>query len=193
MKKLILSALFVLFVTLSGQASASPYTAAIQAIVGGGNVAAIDAYAAANPGAQGELAMYLLEQAQAKLATNPTLAAQLFAAAGTYVGQIPAAQAASAAGIIASIVNTVSGVGFQTSNPGAASSIFTTALNMTNQPNILAANPNLHATVLAGANAFLEKNPQGADKKLREVVSLAQTPGTAPTVNAVGAHIPSAQ
>lgn len=193
MKKLILAALLVLFVSASGQASASAATAAVQSAINSNNFAAIASYAAANPAAQGEIAMYLLQQAQAKLATNPNLAAQIFAAATPYVSQIPAGQSASAATIIASIVNTVSGAGFQSSNPGPASSIFADALNMTNQPNILAANPNLHANTLTAANAFLDKNPQGADKKLRETVSLAQAPGTPPTVNTVGAHVPSAQ
>ena len=193
MKKLILSALLALFVSFSGQASASPATAAVAAAVSSGNFAGIDAYAAANPGAQGEIAMYLLQQAQARIAANPALAAKLFEAAAAYVSQIPAGQSAQAANLIASIVGIANGAGFQTRNPDAASSIFAAALGMTNQPNILAANPNLHSTVLANANDFLGKNPQGANKKLKETVSLAQSAGTTPTVNAVGANVPSAE
>jgi hypothetical protein len=193
MKKLILSALFAILVSLSTQASASAITTALQAAINSNNFAQIDSIAAANPAAQGEIAMYLLQQAQAKMATNPDIAARIFAAAAPFVAQIPSSQAADAASIIASIVSTASGAGFESSNPGAASSIFEAALGMTNQPNILASNPNLHATVLAGANTFLEKNPQGADKKLQDIVSLAQAPGAPPTVNALGAYVPSAE
>lgn len=193
MKKLFLSALLALFVSISGQAHASAATSAVQAAINSNNFAGIDSYAAANPAAQGEIAMYLLQQAKAKLASNPTLAAKLFEAASAYVAQIPAAQSTNAASLIASIVNTVNGAGFQSSNPDAASSIFAAALNMSNQPNILAANPNLYATVLSSANVFLNKNPQAANKKLKDVVSLAQSAGTPPSTNAIGGNVPSVE
>lgn len=193
MKRLILSTLLALFVSLSGQASASLATAAVAAAISSNNFAAIDSYAAANPAAQSEIAMVLLQQAQAKITTNPALAAKIFEAAAVYIAQIPAAQSAQAANLIASIVGTVNGEGFQSANPDAASTIFAAALSMSNQPNILAVNPNLHATVLANADAFIQKNPQGADKKLKERVSLAQTPGVLPSVNNIGAHVPSAE
>ncbi len=190
MKRLILSALFAIFISLAAQASASAVTSSVQAAINSNNFAQIEAIAAGNPGAQGEIAMYLLQQAQSKMASNPSLAAKIFEAAGPYVSQIPAAQSASAAGMIGSIVDTANGAGFQSGNPGAASAIFGAAIGMANQPNILAANPKLYETSLANANAFLEKNPQGAEKKLKDIVSLAQAPG-APRGNAIGAHIPT--
>lgn len=191
MNKVILSALLGLFVSYGVVASASPVTNSVQTAINNNNIAGIAAIAAANVPAQGEIGLFLLQQAQAKLSSNPALAAQLFEAAAAYVAQMNPAQSASAATIIAAITNTANGAGFQSGNPDATSAIFAAALGMTNQPNIIAANSNLHATVLADANAYLQKNPQGANKKLKDSVSLAQAPGFTPTTNAIGGNVPS--
>jgi hypothetical protein len=192
MKKLLLSAIFALLVSFGVDASASALTNSVQAAINSGNLDQIAAIAAANPTAQGEIAMFLLQQASAKIGSNPTLAASLLKAAGPMTAQIPASQSAAAAAIIASIVQTASGSGFQTANPDAASGIFSAALVISSQPNIAAAAPGLKATTLASANAFIEKNPQAASN-LKETVLLAQTPSVAPTVNTRGANIPSAE
>ncbi|NDE91188.1 MAG: hypothetical protein EB059_08665 [Alphaproteobacteria bacterium] len=197
MKKLILSVLFAFFICTCVHASASPLidsqANSIHAAINSGNFAQVNAIAAANPGAQGEIAMFLLSQAQAKITSNPALAAKIFATATPFVAQIPDNQTQSAATIIASIVASASSPAFQKSNPGAASDIFTAALNMSSQPNILAVNSGLHAKVLVDANSFVSANPDGAGKLLKDTVSLAQTPGTMPTINTIGAFAPSAQ
>ncbi len=193
MKKLILSALFALFVSFSVQASASAVTDSIQAAIAAGNFEKINQIAAANPAAQGEIAMYLLQQAQAKIATNPTLAAKIFAAAAPFVGQIPAKQSAQAAQIIASVVGTASGKGFGAASPCPAGDILAAAIGMTAQPNISSQNASLHGQTLANANGLLEQSPQCAGSTLQSVVSLAQTPGVAPTIFNIGAHAPSAE
>lgn len=193
MKKLILSALFVFFVSLSGQASASAVSTAVQSAISSNNFDSIATFAAGNPAAQGELAMYLLQQAQAKLATNPALAAKLFQAAAAYVAQIPAAQAGQAANIIASVVSSTSSKVCQAGGADPYSTILAAALSMSNQPNIIAANANLHATVLASADAYVAKSPECAGDNLKQTVLLAQTPGISPTINNVGAHGPSAE
>lgn len=193
MKKLVLSSIFAFLLTFASVANASTVTDQIQAAINAGNYDQIGTIAAANAGAQGEIAMFLLDQALAKISSNPSQAAQIFAAAGPYVSQIPAGESGSAATKINSIVSAASGAGFQSSNPGAASDIFTAALLMTNQPNILAANPNLHAGVLSAANTFVQNNPQGANDGLKNAVQLAETAGSAPGTGPVGAHIPTTE
>ncbi len=189
MKKLILSALFALFATFAVHASASAITDSVQSAIAAGNFEKINAIAAANPGAQGEIAMYLLQQAQSKVTTNPTLAAKIFTAAGPFVGQIPEGQSKQASSIIASLVNTANGKGFQAATPCPASDIFAAALGMTDQPNISQQNAGLHGQTVANANGLMAQNPQCDGSKLAAL--LAVTQGTAPTVTTLGAHVPS--
>jgi hypothetical protein len=193
MKKLVLAALFVIFVSLSAQASASAVTNSVQAAIASGNFEQIEAIAAANPAAQGEIAMYLLQQSSSKIASNPALAAKIFAAATPYVAQVPANQSGKAAGLIASVVQAAGSEGFSAKNPDAASDIFAAGLNMSSQPNIIAQSPGLHDTTLASASSFVDKNPQYAKGDLKSAVSLAQSPGVRPTINNIGAQTPSAQ
>lgn len=192
MKKLILSALFALFVSFSIQASASAVTDSVQAAIAAGNFEKVNQIAAANPTAQGEIAMYLLQQAQAKITTNPALAAKIFTAAGPLVGQIPEKQSAQAAQLIASIVGTANGKGFQTASPCPASDIFAAALGMTNQPNILSQNASLHGQTVADASGLNAQNPQCDGSKLAAQLAVFQG-ATTPTTFNLGAHAPSAQ
>ncbi|MDX1921901.1 MAG: hypothetical protein SFW65_02060 [Alphaproteobacteria bacterium] len=191
MKKLILSALFALFTTFAVQASASAVTDSVQAAIAAGNFEKINQIAAANPGAQGEIALYLLQQAQSKIATNPTLAAKLFTAAGPFVGQIPESQSKQAATIIAALVNIANGKGFQAASPCPASDIFAAALGMTEQTNISTQNAGLHGQTVSNANGLMAQNPQCEGDKLAAL--LAVTQGTTPTVNTLGAHAPSVE
>jgi hypothetical protein len=187
MKKFISAFVFVILLTFSFQASAASWTAALQAAINSGNIGQINSIAAANPGDQGAIALFLLQQAQAKLPTNASLAAKIFQAASPFVSQITGPDANTAANILQDIVNTAKESNFQQANCQGALTVLGAAINMSSLPNIVAANPNLHNITLAAANDSIHSNPQCDTKELEDQVSLAQQPFAPPTNT--GPHI----
>lgn len=183
MKKIISALAFVTLLTFSFHASAAPWTAALQAAVNSGNTSQINSIAAANPGDQGAIALFLLQQAQAKLPTDVALAAKIFQAASPFVSQISGTDATTAANILQDIVNTTKESNFQQANCQGALTILGAAINMSSLPNIVAANPNLHNITLAAANDSIHSNPQCDTKELEDQVSLVQQPFAPPTNN----------
>ncbi len=190
-QKIISVLAIVAFVTFSGSAFAASWTAALQAAVNSGNVGQINSIAAANPGDQAAIALFLLEQAEAKLPHNPSLAAKIFQAASPFLSQVQGADAKKAANILQDIVNTAKESNFQQANCQGALTILGAAINMSSLPNIEAANPNLHNLTLAAANDSIHNNPQCDTKELENQVSLAQNPNPPPKVGPDGPH-PSA-
>jgi hypothetical protein len=199
MKKILVQVVFALLIFAAPPAFAASITEQVQAAIAAGNYDQINTIAAGNPASQGDIAMYLLSQAQSKVGTNPTLAARLFSAAVPFVSEIPAGQSASAASTIQFMANTASGSDFQSQNPCPATDIFTAAISMSNQSNIKAANGGLNASVMAAASSFVSSDSEGQqcdsdNKKLQQLVSLAVTPtNTPPTTSTINAIIPSAE
>ncbi|MBI3419290.1 MAG: hypothetical protein HY053_04065, partial [Proteobacteria bacterium] len=145
MKKFIFAAALVALLGTSLPAMAAPWSSALQAAVNSGNTGQINAIAAAHPDAQGEMALFLLQQVAALLATKPELAAKIFAATGPFVPQVPAGQSPSAADILIKIIQTAKDSGFQQKDCRGALTILGAALSMSSMPNIVVASPNLHA------------------------------------------------
>jgi hypothetical protein len=154
----------------------SSVTGAVQTAIANNNYNQINVIGAANPGQQGAIAVYLLQQSQSYGGT-PQREARVFAAATPFVGRIPAHDAGTATDIIANIIKIAEDKDFQQKHPREAADIFLSSLNMSAQPNIVAYEPNLHAEVLEAANDFIKEHPQDADKKLLEEVSLAEAGG----------------
>jgi hypothetical protein len=83
--------------------------------------------------------------------------------------------------------------GFQRGNPNGANAIFTAALAMSSEPNIVVGNPLLHNAALADANDFMGNNPSIADKGLSDEVDLALQVGSPPPLGPRGVINPSAE
>jgi hypothetical protein len=148
----------------------------MQAAVNAGNTAKIDQIAAANTGAQGEIALFLLQQAQAKLASNPELAAKIFAAAGPFVNQVGGDNAQKAANVLTAMVASAKDSSFQQKNCVGALTILGAALSMSSLPNISAVAPNLHSITLAAANDSLESKPKCDTEELASLAEGTQRP-----------------
>jgi hypothetical protein len=190
-KKSIFITALAAFLTLSAPAFAG-WQQDIQAAINSKNFHQVDVIAASNPGAQGEIALFLLQQAQSKLASNPELAAQIFASANPFVNQINAPKNTDAAAVLLSMVSTAKDGGFQQKNCVGALTILGAALSMSTLPNISSVAPNLHAITLAAANDSLESKPLCDTKSLQDEVSLAETPGTPPRIGPGPVITPSA-
>lgn len=194
MSKRLLAIAFTAFLAFSPAAYAASWTASVTAAINAGNFSQIDVIAAANPADQGALAMFLLQQAQGKLATNPDLAAKIFAAAAPYVAQISGANVADAVAIIKTFLDKAGQASFQTAHLQASAEIIAAALQMSAAPNVAAVEPDLNGKAQLTAEDFLARNPQ-APQKLKTLVSLAQTQnGGAPNNGVLNpASIPSAE
>lgn len=192
MKKLLLISAFLFSFAVVSPVHAAAWTDAIQNAIKSGDYAQIDVIGAKYPEAQGEIAMYLLQQSQ-----NPALSQdariKLFVAATPYVGQVPPADAGKAAAIIQAMVNLANNPAFRKSNPHDTAEIFAAAVSMTSQPNIVAQDPNFRNLVLANADDFLGDAPADVIKKLQEQVSLALQIGTPPPLGPRGTLLPSAR
>jgi hypothetical protein len=154
-----------------------------------GNYNQINIIAASHPESQGAIAMFLLKESQAHK-NNPDQEVKIFAAATPFVGRIPAADAEQAGDIIRALLKFADDPTVQRNNPRDAGNVFLTALFMSSQPNLVANDPNLHAEVLEAADDFVKTNPQDADKKLLDEISLAQA-GGAPEATPRGVINPS--
>lgn len=196
MKSKILAPVFTVLLLLATPVSAASWTAAVAAALNSGDMTQIDIIAAENPTQQGDIAMFLLQQAKAKMTSNPALAAKIFAAAAAYVPQIPSANVcgnASAVQIIKDVLSSVSSASFQSGQVEAAGSVIAAAVQMSTAPNVATCAGDLNELALAAADQFLTNNPQ-APLKVKQLVSLAQTQGGgAPTVGVQGAGVPSGE
>ncbi len=150
----------------------------------------INTIAANNPGALGDIAMFLLQKARDRL-PDIDAAAKIFLAAVPFIIHVPPGDAGQAAGILLAVETAAKETDFQQKDCRGAITILGAALTMSSVPNIAAAAPNLHADFLADANAALEENPACDSAELQNEVSLAQVP-TVPTIGALGALTPSA-
>jgi hypothetical protein len=163
----------------------------IDAAVKYSNYKQIDVIAASHPEAQGEIAVYLLQQSRS-YRNDPEKEVRLFKAATPFVSRINAANVRPASEVIADMTQLASDPTFQSRNPQGAADIYLYALNMSGQPNVVAYDPNLHSEVLEAANDFIKSHPQDSDKKLLDQVSLAQA-GGAPETTPRGIINPSAE
>lgn len=176
MKKSLAIISLISFIGAVSSAHAATWTSALQTAIQQGNFNQINIIAAQNPQSQGDIALYLLQQSQQDQGKTKI---KLFLAAAPFVGQIGASDAGKADDLILAMLKIASDENFQNGDPKGAAAIFTAALIMSNQPNIVAADPNLHAAVLEEAHKFHEKHP-GTDNNFDEQVSLAEA-GGAPT------------
>jgi len=179
MKKLSTLIVVILLLGSSAVARAATWTDSMQAAIKNGDYNQINTIAAAHPGEQGAIAVYLLQQSQA-YGNAPAREARIFATATPFVSQISPTYAGPAGEIIGAVVKTASDNDFQKAHPRETSDIFINALNMSSQPNIAGSDPNLHAEVLDAADDFIKGHPQDVDKRLLEMASLAETGGAPP-------------
>ena len=190
MKKL--SLLTLTIALLSGTpAVAADWTSQLQNAVKTGNFSEINVIAAENPQDQGQIAMYLLQQTQDNVKSHPDFAIKLFNTATPFVGQVSLTDAAKAGHSVNLMLVLANDPGFQKANPAGANDIFTDALAMSSEPNIVVGNPLLHNTALADANDFMGNNPSIADKKLSDEVDLALQVGSPPPLGPHGVINPS--
>lgn len=174
MKKLYATITFAVFTTATiSPALAASWTAAVNAAISSGNYGAINQIVAANPGAAGDISLFLLNQASADASSNPGKAVQLLNVATPLAAQIPPADAGTVVGDITGLLNLANDPGFQKNNTKGAAQIFSDALSLTSLPNLGQSGGTLHGTVVAEAGDFLAAHPD-ADGKLHDDVSLAQ-------------------
>jgi hypothetical protein len=178
MKKL--SALLIFVFLLSAGAAAhaleGEWSEQIIGAIKNGNYNQINIIAASHPEAQGAIALFLLNESQ-KYKNNSDQEVKIFKAATPFVGRIPASDTEQADQIIGAMLKFASDPGVQRNSPRDAGDVFLTAMFMSNQPNMVAYDPNLHSEVLEAADDFVKGHPQDADKKLIDEVSLAQAGG----------------
>ncbi len=193
MKKFMLVFVVALLLAQSHVALASDWMTELREAVANGNFAEINIIAANNPGAQNDIAMFLLREGQNNLATRPDVATRLFAAAVPFASQIKLGSAREAGNVIATFLALARDPAFQKRNPQGASDIFTAALAMSIEPNIVVANPNLHNVALADARDFMGDNPADANKVLADQISLALQIGSPAPIGPRGVINPSAE
>jgi hypothetical protein len=188
MKKF-LPVLFLFFLLAAGAAHAADWRSDLRAAIDGGNFDRVNIIAATHPGAQGDIALLLLKEAQAH-ASDRAMQIKIFDAATPFVGRIPAANIGPADDMISAMLAVGADPDFQQLHPQQANAILLSALVMSSQPNLVANDPTLHARALEAADDFVKKNPQDADKKLLDEVSLAEA-GGAPSITPIGTINPS--
>lgn len=195
MKKFALILIAALLFAHSHTAIASDWMTELREALANGNFAEINVIAANNPNAQNDIAMLLLREAQNNLATRPDVAIKLFTAAVPFASQIKLASAREAGNIVATFLALARDPAFQKRNPQGASEIFTAALAMSTEPNLVVANPNLHNIALADARDFMgdDPNPSDANKVLADQISLALQVGSPAPIGPRGVINPSAE
>ncbi|MER2519247.1 MAG: hypothetical protein ABTQ34_00990 [Bdellovibrionales bacterium] len=193
MKKFALVIIAALLFAQSHAVVASDWMTELREALANGNFAEINVIAANNPGAQNDIALFLLREGQNNLATRPDVAIRLFSAAVPFASQIKLTSAREAGNIIAAFLALARDPAFQKRNPQGASDIFTAALAMSIEPNIVVANPNLHNVVLADARDFMGDNPVDANKVLADQINLALQVGSPAPIGPRGVINPSAE
>jgi hypothetical protein len=174
MKKFVI-AIAILFATaFLSPASAAPWTSAVQAAIAKNNYAQINIIVASNPSAAGDIAAYLLQQAQNDAASNPGKAIKLFDVATPLTGQVSPAEAPNVVTSLTALLALANDPAFQKKDPHGAAEIFANVLNVSAEANIAGQSPHLHDIALSEANDFLHNNPDLNDKKLAEDIELAQ-------------------
>ena len=177
MKKLYALAGLLFVLSFSSSAAAVPaWQGAINTAIANGNFSQINIIAASNPTAEGDIAAYLLKLVP-HYANQPGTDIKIFEAATPFVGLIAQGNSNNAATVIAAMLAKATDPAFQRDNSRGAALIFTAALIMSGQPNIILQDPNLHQEVLTAADDFVKSHPQEADKRLLEEVSLAEAGG----------------
>lgn len=193
MKKFTLILIATFLLGQGSAAIASDWMTDLREALTNGNFTEINVIAANNPGAQNDIAMFLLREGQNNLATRPDVAIKLFTAAVPFASQIKLPSAREAGNIISTFLALARDPAFQRRNPQGASEIFTSALAMSTEPNLVVANPNLHNAALADARDFMGDNPSDANKVLADQVSLALQVGSPPPIGPHGVINPSAE
>jgi hypothetical protein len=191
MKNLSLLTIATLLLTGIVPVLAADWNTELQTAVKTGNFAEIDVIAAEHPDHQGGIAMYLLSQTQENIKSHPDQAIKLFNAAVPFAGQIPLSDAGKAGRTVYLMLVLANDPGFQKGNPNGVNDIYTAALAMSSEPNIVVGNPLLHNAALADANDFMGSNPTIADKKLSDEVDLALQVGSPPPLGPHGVINPS--
>lgn len=163
----------------------------VLAAINSGDLSGVGAIGASNPGAQGDMALFLLQQAQSKFDTDPDLAAKIFQAAAPFVAQVNPSNSPAAAGAISDLINKAKDTRAQEKSCQGSLTILGVALTMSTLPNLVAAAGNLHTVAMAAANDTLDSNPKCDTKALEDQVSLAENFGTPPAVGPLGALAPS--
>lgn len=193
MKKFALVLIAAFLLAQGNVAVASDWTTELREALANGNFAEINVIAANNPTAQNDIAMFLLREGQNNLATRPDVAIKLFAAAVPFASQIKLPNAREAGNIISAFLALARDPAFQRRSPQGASEIFTAALAMSTEPNIVVANPNLHNVALANARDFMGDDASDANKVLADQISLALQVGSPPPIGPHGVINPSAE
>lgn len=188
MKKLALISALIVTLFASTVAFAASWTEQIQAAIKNGKFDQIDVIAAKNPEDQGDIAMYLLQQSQ-NTGLSQDVRIKIFTSAAPFGSQIPQEDSTQAASLISDMLNLSGDPAFQQSHHQQAVAIISTALGLSDQPNILTGNPNVHEVALAQANEFINDGDQG----LQDQVDLALQVGLSPPVGPRGIINPSAE
>lgn len=182
MKKLVLLASLMLTIFAISPAFAASVTEQIQAAVKSGNFEQINVIAAKNPEDQGDIAMYLLQQSQ-NSALSEDVRIKLFTSAAPFGSQIPVDDSQQAASLIGDMLNQLP------PDHKKASGVIAAALGLSDQPNILTGNPQVHEKALALADEYVADG----DKALQDQVDLALQVGLNPPVGPRGIIVPSVE
>lgn len=195
MKKFALILIAAFLFAQSHAALASDWATELREALANGNFAEINVIAANNPNAQSDIAMFLLREGQNNLAARPDVAIKLFTAAVPFASQIKLASAREAGNIISTFLALARDPAFQNRNHQGASEIFTAALAMSTEPNLVVANPNLHNVALADARDFMgdSPNPSDTNKILADQINLALQIGSPAPLGPHGVINPSAE
>jgi hypothetical protein len=169
--KRIFALILVLTATAVSPAFAAPWTAAVTADINNGNYAGINQVVAANPSAAGDIAAFVLQQAQNDAGSNPGKSVKLLEVAVPLAAQIPGADKGAVLGNVQALLNLANNTNFQNSNPKGTAKVFAGLINILSLPNF-SGNPKLQGQVVADASAFIQSHP-GADDELKDDVLLA--------------------
>lgn len=154
-------------------AMAADWQTDLQKALQNGQYTEIDVIAANHPALQGQIAVYLLDQAQINTGSQPDKAVKLLVAATTFVDQIEVADIDSVSRDVNALLSLARNADFRKKDPQAAATLYTSALAISRDPSVIMTNPDLHHSVVADARDFLNKDPQNSDPQLSDEVSLA--------------------
>ncbi len=190
MKKLVFTLAVCAIILAPHLARAQAWMAGVNTAIQNGKYEDVDRIAANNPGAQGAIALYLLQQAQSLSSSNFDKAADIFATATPFVSQIPADGVGQAVQLITVMLNAADVASAGGTGCAGASKIFTSGIGMSTQANISAQSSGLRGTALSSAQTAIKSNSDCETDSLDDQISLAQQP-IAPLAGVHGAIVPS--
>jgi hypothetical protein len=172
-------------------AQAASWSDGVNAAISSGKFEEIDRIAAANPTALGEIGLVLLDKSKSLASSNPEKAALIFAAATPFVGQIPDGKVDTAIAAIKTLLDAAKGISGDQSSCVGASKVYSSALNMSSQPNVVAQSATLHDVALTDARSAVRSNSACGSQGLDDQVSLALQPNAPALAGLQGAVVPS--